>query len=71
MARSRSKTPSVAKPPAQEDHDSPEPFLDDEDILEFTRAIDHYRRQNNRPFPSWSEVLRILHSLGYKKVEAK
>jgi hypothetical protein len=35
--------------------------------LEFIRAIDSYKRKHNRPFPTWSEVLRVLKDLGYQK----
>jgi hypothetical protein len=38
-----------------------------EDELEFIQAIDRFKRQHGRPFPSWSEVLTILKSLGYSK----
>lgn len=31
-------------------------------------AIDEYRRINDRPFPSWSEVFEIIQYLGYRKV---
>ncbi len=34
----------------------------------FLMAIDQYKRVNNRPFPSWTEVLDIIHALGYRKV---
>jgi hypothetical protein len=34
---------------------------------EFAGAIDEYRRRNNRPFPTWSEVLEVLRGLGYTK----
>jgi hypothetical protein len=30
--------------------------------------MDQYKRANRRPFPTWSEVLEVLHSLGYRKV---
>jgi hypothetical protein len=36
----------------------------------FMTAIDQYKRANRRPFPTWSEVLEVLRSLGYRKVEA-
>ena len=35
--------------------------------IEFVRAIDHYKRKFNRPFPTWSEVLAIVKELGYMK----
>ncbi len=38
------------------------------DDLEFIRAIDAYKRKTNRPFPTWSEVLRVLKELGYRKL---
>jgi hypothetical protein len=37
---------------------------------EFMVAIDNYKRINRRPYPTWREVLRVLESLGYRKVEA-
>ncbi len=36
--------------------------------IEFMTAMDKYRRESGRPFPTWSEVLEVLHSLGYAKV---
>jgi len=41
------------------------------ELLEFIMAIDEYKRINDRPFPSWSEVFEIIHYLGYRKVESK
>jgi hypothetical protein len=38
------------------------------DLLEFLMAIDEYKRVNERPFPSWSEIFEIVHYLGYRKV---
>ena len=37
------------------------------DVLEFIQAIDDYKRKENRPFPSWSEILEIVKSLGYER----
>ncbi len=42
-------------------------YNDEENI--FMRAMDRYKRENRRPFPTWSEVLEVLRSLGYRKVE--
>jgi hypothetical protein len=39
----------------------------DEEIV-FMRAMDQYKRDNRRPFPTWSEVLEVLYALGYRKV---
>ncbi len=41
-------------------------YSDDE--IAFMKAIELYKRANRRPFPTWSEVLEVLHSLGYRKV---
>lgn len=35
----------------------------------FMKAMDRYKRENRRPFPTWSEVLEVLKSLGYRRVE--
>ncbi len=35
----------------------------------FMKAMDEYKRKSGRMFPTWSEVLEVLHSLGYRKVE--
>jgi hypothetical protein len=43
-------------------------YSDDEII--FMKAMDQYKRANRRPFPTWSEVLEVLYSLGYRKTEA-
>ena len=39
-----------------------------DDETEFMKAMDRYKRENRRPFPTWSEVLEVLRSLGYRKV---
>ena len=46
---------------AEEGHMSDEQF-------EFLMAVDEYKRQNNRPFPTWTEVLELVKALGYRKV---
>jgi len=38
------------------------------DETEFMKAMDRYKRENRRPFPTWSEVLEVLYSLGYRRV---
>lgn len=35
---------------------------------DFMKAMDRYKRDNRRPFPTWSEVLEVLRSLGYRRV---
>jgi len=39
-----------------------------EEQLEFIKAIDEYKRVNNRPFPTWTEVLDVVLYLGYRRV---
>lgn len=36
--------------------------------FEFILAIDQYKRVNQRPFPTWTEVLEVIKALGYRKV---
>lgn len=36
--------------------------------IEFMKSMDDYKRKSGRPFPTWSEVLEVLMSLGYRKV---
>ena len=38
------------------------------DEIDFMKAMDQYKRENRRPFPTWSEVLEVLRALGYRKV---
>jgi hypothetical protein len=35
--------------------------------LEFMKAMDRYKREQRRPFPTWHEVLAVLKSLGYTR----
>jgi hypothetical protein len=39
------------------------------EVLEFITAIDDYKRLNRRPFPTWSEVLEVLKTLGYSRTQ--
>jgi len=39
-----------------------------EEQLEFLQAIEEYKRVNQRPFPTWTEVLDVMLYLGYRKV---
>jgi hypothetical protein len=36
--------------------------------FEFLMAMDEYKRANQRPFPTWTEVLEVIQALGYRKV---
>jgi hypothetical protein len=42
--------------------------MENREALEFIQAIDRFKRKTQRAFPSWSEVLKILKTLGYRKV---
>ncbi len=33
----------------------------------FIQAMDVYKRVNNSPYPSWTEVLEVIRKLGYRK----
>jgi hypothetical protein len=35
--------------------------------LEFMQAMQDYKKSSGRMFPTWSEVLEVLQSLGYRK----
>jgi hypothetical protein len=37
--------------------------------LEFMHAMQEYKKSSGRMFPTWSEVLEVLHNLGYAKPE--
>jgi len=36
--------------------------------FDFIMAIDKYKRASKRPFPTWTEVLDVIHALGYRQV---
>jgi hypothetical protein len=36
--------------------------------FEFMMAIDQYKRANQKPFPTWTEVLELVKALGYRRV---
>ena len=40
-----------------------------EDEVEFMMAMERYKRKRRRPFPTWHEVLQVVHALGYRKVK--
>lgn len=45
---------------AEEGEMSREQFL-------FVCAIDAYKKANQKPYPSWTEVLEVIRKLGYRK----
>jgi len=48
---------------AEEGEMSTEQFL-------FIKAIDAYKRVNQKPYPTWTEVLEVIRKLGYRKTTA-
>jgi len=36
--------------------------------FEFLMAVEQYKKANQRPFPTWTEVLEVVKALGYRKV---
>lgn len=55
-------------------HPRPERNINDyplsTDEVEFINAINDYKQKFDRPFPTWSEVLHILRTLGYLRDDA-
>ena len=39
-----------------------------EEQFDFLMAIDQYKSANQRPFPTWTEVLEVIKAIGYRKV---
>jgi hypothetical protein len=39
--------------------------------FEFIMAVETYKKVNKRMFPTWTEVLEVIHQLGYRKVEGR
>ena len=35
----------------------------------FVKAIDAYKRVNQKPYPTWTEVLEVIRKLGYRKTQ--
>lgn len=51
----------------EERKDAEEGQMNDEQF-DFLMTIDRYKRENSRPFPSWTEVLEVIRAMGYRKV---
>ena len=43
--------------------------MTDEQFL-FIKVIEAYKRVNERPYPSWTEVLEVIRKLGYRKTSS-
>jgi hypothetical protein len=51
-----------------EDRKSAEEGQMSDEQFEFMMAIDEYKRANQRPFPTWTEVFEVIKALGYRRV---
>ena len=40
-----------------------------ENEVEFMQALETYRRKSGRMFPTCSEILEVIHNLGYRKMD--
>lgn len=40
-------------------------YSDEERV--FLMAMERYKREQRRPYPTWREVLHVVHALGYRK----
>jgi hypothetical protein len=70
--KARASEPRDEKPDGDsEAADKPEESGMPDEVFEFVSAIDEYKRRNQRPFPTWSEVLGVLKSLGYRRETRK
>lgn len=38
------------------------------EAAEFREAINKYKKNNERPYPTWSEILEIARALGYRHI---
>lgn len=36
--------------------------------FEFLMTVEQYKRENRKPFPTWTEILEVLKAMGYRKV---
>ncbi|MHC5539165.1 hypothetical protein ACYOEI_13185 [Singulisphaera rosea] len=62
-------TDPLPNPPSVEDGRQAEASGQSDELREFVQAIRDYREESGRMFPTWSEVLEVLLSLGYEKSE--
>ena len=67
IRKDRAHPPRRPTPPPGMQSNDPGAELD-ADAVEFGRAIEKWKRQSGRLFPTCSETLAVLLSLGYRKV---
>ena len=58
---------AAARPAGEPERSAPALAEVDADVLEFIAAIDRFKKEHGRPFPSWSEVLLVVKQLGYRR----
>lgn len=39
----------------------------DDETMDFIQAIERFKTEHGRAFPTWTDVLRVLKELGYEK----
>ena len=59
--RTSSRSAKRRSPKAAE----PDPDLLEQERTEFLRAIDRYKRKSGKTFPTWTEVLDVIRSIGW------
>lgn len=62
-ASTRTSSRSAKRRSPKEPPEDPE--LLEYERLEFLKAMDKYKRKTGKTFPSWSEVLEVLRSIGW------
>lgn len=61
----RRRGPGVRRSPERKSAEEGE--MNDEQF-DFLMTIDRYKRENKKPFPTWTEVLEVIKAMGYRKV---
>jgi hypothetical protein len=62
----RRRGPGIRRSPERKSAEEGE--MNDEQF-EFLMTVDRYKRENKKPFPTWTEVLDVVKAMGYRKVE--
>ena len=65
MKRPEPSGPKGIRPTTQETHIGSDYTAAE---VEFLMAMDRYKRERGRPYPTWPEVLAVAKSLGYRRV---
>ncbi|MCF7956096.1 MAG: hypothetical protein K9M75_09865 [Phycisphaerae bacterium] len=65
LGMDRRRGPGIRRSPERKAAEEGE--MNDEQF-EFLLTIDRYKRENKKPFPTWTEVLDVIKAMGYRKV---